>query len=107
MDHPDSFDDIWKLAEFHMREALLLRSFLEYLRTWDDPVEKKMQRVQTWRREIGLQLGNPALTDTATLLFQTLRRLPLKLRSGLVERELAKADSLYFFGKEDDHGMHS
>ncbi len=91
----DSLEDIWKLAEFHMREALLLRSFLEYLRTWNDPVEHKMQRVRNWRKEIGLQLGNPTMTDKAKVLFQNLRAVPPALRRQLVEQELAKADSLY------------
>jgi hypothetical protein len=88
-----------------MREALLLRSFLEYLRTWDDPTEKKMQRVLVWRKEIGLQLGNPSLQDKATQLFQTLRVLPPKLRSALVEKELAKADSLYFLGEDRNESL--
>jgi hypothetical protein len=101
MDTPqtiDSFDDIWDLAEFHMKEALLLRSFLEYLRTWNDSTNKKMDRVQEWRKEIGFQLGNPAVADKATTLFQNLRDAPPELRRALIQQARAEADS-YYFGK--------
>lgn len=61
----DSFDEIWELVEFCAREALLLRSFLEYLRTWPDSPGKKWARLQKWQQEIGLQLGNPQIADYA------------------------------------------
>jgi hypothetical protein len=32
----ESCDNLWEMAEFYAREARLLRSFLEYLRTSTD-----------------------------------------------------------------------
>jgi hypothetical protein len=93
-----SFDDIWELAERSVREARVLRSFLEYLRLGVDSQDKKWNRIQKWRGEVGLQLGNPEVTDTARELFQTLRGLPPELRQALVRKTLEEADSLYFSG---------
>ena len=91
----DSSDAIWELAEFATREAYLLRSFLTYLRDWDDPPEKKLARIQHWREEIGLQLGNPLVADEATVLFQKLRDALPEERRVIVRQELAKSDSHY------------
>jgi hypothetical protein len=96
-DSVDSFDDIWELAEHSLREARVLRSFLEYLRTWDDPPEKKWERINKWKSEVGIQMGNPQVTDTATELFQKLRSSPPELRRTLVRRALAESDALYLF----------
>ena len=92
----DSFDDVWELAEYSVREARVLRSFLEYLRLGTDSQDKKWERVQQWKSEVGLQLGNPQVTDEATTLFQTLRALPPELRRVLVQKTLAEAQSRYF-----------
>jgi hypothetical protein len=91
-----SFDDVWELAEYSVREARVLRSFLEYLQLGTDSQDKKWERVQQWRNEVGLQLGNPQVTDAATILFQTLRDLPAELRRALVQQTLAEAHSRYF-----------
>jgi len=91
-----SFDEIWELAEFCAREALLLRSFLEYLRTWPDPPERKQARLQKWRQEIGLQLGNPKVADDAALLFRKVRDAPPELRKTVLQQALAAAYSAYF-----------
>jgi hypothetical protein len=93
----DSLDDIWELAEHSLREARVLRSFLEYLRTDGDPQEKKWERTMRWKHEVGIQLGNPQVTDAATILFQTLRGSPPELRRELVRRALSEADALYLF----------
>ena len=93
---PDSFDDRWELAEFCAREAHLLRSFLEYLRTWDDPVETKLERIQNWKREIGVKLGAPHVLDRADEAFQTIRDAPRQLRRETIQQALAKAHSVYF-----------
>src|SRR6516164_7891689 len=69
----ESSNEIWELAEFCAREAMLLRSFVEYLRAWPDPAEKKMERLQHWKREIGLLLGNPSLSTSASRIFHKLR----------------------------------
>jgi hypothetical protein len=92
----DRLDDIWELAEFHVSEAYTLRAFLEYLRTWDDPPEKKVARLQNWRSEIGLQLGSPQVGDATRELFRKLRAAPPQLRSKLVREKLAEAAALYF-----------
>lgn len=92
----DSLDEIWELAEFCAREALLLRSFLEYLRTWPDIPEKKEKRLQNWHKEIGIQLGNPQVSDTASLLFQKLRAAPPGARKAILQKALEVMSSSYF-----------
>jgi hypothetical protein len=96
MNPQESFGDIWELAERAVREARVLRSFLEYLRLEGDSVEIKWKKVQNWRTEVGLQLGNPQVTDSASQLFETLKVLPEELRRAAVRRTLQEADSLYF-----------
>jgi hypothetical protein len=91
----DAVDPIWQLAESAVREAFLLRSFVTYLDEWADPPEKKMARIAQWRQEIGLQMGNPSVTDEATGLFQKLRDAPPEVRTRLVRKWLADTDALY------------
>ena len=92
----DSFDDLWDLVEFSVREAHLLRSFLEYLRDWPDPIETKLARLQNWKKEVGLQLGSPQILDQADAAFRTVRGAPPQLRRELVHEALAGAHSVYF-----------
>ncbi len=92
----DSFDEIWELAEFCAREAMLLRAFLEYLRTWPDPPEKKWARLQKWHQEIGLQLGNPSVADHASQLFQRLRAAPPEGRKAILQQALETMQASYF-----------
>jgi len=92
----DSYDEIWELAEFCAREASLLRSFLEYLRTWPDPQEKKLARLQKWQQEVGLQLGNPNVADYASRLFQELRAAPPEARKEIIQKALQAMSSSYF-----------
>ena len=91
----DAPDAIWELAEFAVREAFLLRSFLTYLRDWDDLPEKKLARIRQWEEEIGLLMGNPSVADEAKALFQRLRDALPAERRAIVQQELAKADSRY------------
>lgn len=91
----DSLDAIWELAEFAVREAGILRSFLGYLKDWPDPPEKKLARIQQWTQEIGLQLGNPSEADAAKELFQKLRAAPPEARRELVRAALEEADRIY------------
>jgi hypothetical protein len=91
----DSFDAIWELAEFAVREAGVLRSFLSYLKDWPDPPEKKLARIQQWKHEVGLQLGNPTEADAARGLFRKLRAAPPEVRRQLVKNALAEADEIY------------
>ena len=94
----ESSDEIWELAEFCAREAMLLRSFVEYLRTWPHPAEKKMERLQNWKQEIGLLLGNPSLSDSVSRLFQRLRAAPPEARKAILQKALESMYSSYFFG---------
>lgn len=98
MDTPsrDSFDDVWHAFEFSAIEALLLRSFVEYLRSWPDPPEKKRARLENWRAEIGLQFGNPALIEPSKTLVQKLRDAPPEVRAVTLEGVLAAAHAMYF-----------
>jgi hypothetical protein len=92
----DDFSDLWELAEYSVREARVLRSFVEYLRLEGDPWEKKMEKLQNWKGEVGLQLGNPLVTDGASQLFERLKAAPQQLRAVLVQKTLADANSIYF-----------
>jgi len=89
-------DEIWELAEFCAREAMLLRAFVEYLRAWPHPAEQKMERLQNWKQEIGLQLGNPNLTDSVSRLFQKLRAAPPEARKAILQKALEVVYSSYF-----------
>jgi hypothetical protein len=89
METNDSFDDLWELAEFSSREAHILRSFLEYLRTWPDPMEKKLERIQNWKKEVGMKLGSPCLLDQSDGAFQTIRDAPPQLRRETIQQSLA------------------
>lgn len=89
-------DAIWEFVEFCAREGYLLRSMLEYLRTWDDPVDKKMERVSGWRNEIALQLGNPKLAEDATDLLKKVRGLPPSIRAQMLRIALGQAQAEYF-----------
>jgi len=92
----ESSDEIWEFAEFCAREAMLLRSFVEHLRVWPHPAEQKMERLQTWKLEIGLQHGNPSLSDAVSQLFQTVRALPPAERKAFLQKTLEGIDSSYF-----------
>ena len=91
----DSVDPIWRLAESAVREAFLLRSFVTYLHERSDPPETKMARVAQWRQEIGVQMGNPSVTDEARVLFQKLRAASPEERRQLVQKFLVESDALY------------
>lgn len=91
----DAVDPIWKLVESAVREAFLLRSFLTYLAEWDDPPSKKIERIAQWKQEIGLQMGNPSVTDEARVLFQKLRDASPEERRQLVQKFLVDSDTLY------------
>lgn len=92
----DATDKLWELAEFCAREAMLLRSFLEYLRTWPNPPQKKMERLQNWKKEIGLQLGNPKISDHASELFKKLRAAPSEARAAIIQKALEAMHEAYF-----------
>ncbi|MGB8591973.1 MAG: hypothetical protein WCD40_11385, partial [Candidatus Acidiferrales bacterium] len=92
----DSFDELWDLVEFATYEAFVIRTFLEYLRLSNDPAEKKLYRIQNWRREVASGFGNPRIVEAASAVLQTIRAVPTEVRKSLIERFLAKAHSEYF-----------
>lgn len=92
----DSYDDLWELAEFYVREGLVLRSFLEYLKVGTDPLATKLAKIQNWRKEVGLQLGSPEVLDRSESLFEKARALPPPLRRLANQAALAEAHSRYF-----------
>jgi hypothetical protein len=85
----DFLDEIWELAEFCAREALLLRSFLEYLRTWPDPPEKKWARLKKWHED---ETEAPD-HDFPSLPLLFFRRAPVATRRGLVLRYRSRSRS--------------
>lgn len=96
-----SLDDVWEFAEFCAREAMLLRSFLEYVASWPDPSEKKLERLKNWRAEVGLQLGNPSTADFAKRLFENVRAAPPLQRKQIVQFALNQAHAAYFGNSSD------
>ena len=92
----EPLNELWEMAEFCAREAHALRSFLEYLLIWPDTPEKKWERLQGWRQEVGLQLGNPQLADPTKELFQKLRDAPPEVQKTILQANLAALHSGYF-----------
>lgn len=92
----DSHDDVWELLEFCASEAFALRSFLEYLRTSRDSSQQKAVRIANWRTEVGLQLGNPVISEEGVNLLRKARGLPARTRSAMIRDILGQARSLYF-----------
>ena len=95
-DQNDSQDDVWELLEFLASEAFALRSFVEYLRTSPDSQQKKNLRIQNWRTEIGIVLGNPIVGEHGPELLRKARGLPAQMRSELLRQSLAEAREKYF-----------
>ncbi len=91
----DSFDDVWDLVSFSIREGLALRSFLEYLQTWPDQVDKKLQRIQNWRAEVGLIMGSPRIGEQALTILQKLRAVPPSIRKEVTEKSLELSQAQY------------
>jgi hypothetical protein len=91
-----STDDLWELIEFSTLEALVLRSFLEYLRTWPDPWELKHQKIAKWQVYTGRQFGNPNLVESSHQIIQKLRAVPPEVRKTLLRELVNLAHSKYF-----------
>lgn len=96
MSKPTDSDELWELVEFSSREGLLLRSFLEYLKDWPDPIEKKMHRVQHWREEMAAGLSRPDVVKFGSETVQKLRDAPPPIRKIVLQQALALAHSRYF-----------
>ena len=94
----DYFDDPWEALRPVASENLLLRSFLEYLRMWPDSPERKEKRLQNWRTEVGLQMGNPAINEHAEALFRKVQAAPPEMRKTILQQGLAAMSTVYFEG---------
>jgi hypothetical protein len=92
----DSFDDVWDLAIFSVREALALRSLLENLQTVPQSVESKLAKIQNWRGEVARLLGTPEVGEHPVELLQAIRGGPPQGRKAVIEKALAAAQALYF-----------
>jgi hypothetical protein len=91
---PDSsHDDLWEMVEFYVREARLLRSFLEHLRLSTD-TEVRRWELQNWRKQVGLQMGNPK--DETKEMFEKFRDMSPSERRPIVEKALADGYAFYF-----------
>jgi len=93
---PSSLYDVWDVVQFCVCEAYALRSFMEYLRSWPDPPETKRTRLQNWKSEVGLQLGNPEVAKFGEQLLQKLRVAPPEARIAILRSALGIAHSEYF-----------
>lgn len=91
----DSYDDVWDIVDFSLREALALRSFLEYLRTWPDPVNKKLYRIQHWREELAAALSRPDFVEWCSQNIQKVRHSPPEVRKTILQTILGEAYSKY------------
>jgi len=92
----DSFEHLLELAEFCVRESFALRSFVEYLRVSDDPDEVIQKRLENWRAEIGVALGNPKLTDPSSAVFERIRVAQPQKRIESLQAALTQAYSFYW-----------
>ena len=88
-------EDVWEFMEFCAREAFLLRSMLEYLRTAPESPEKT-EKLRHWKSQIGLQLGNPTLMTQADTVLRTALDLPPEQRRLVLRKSLAHAQEMYF-----------
>ena len=89
-------DDIWDLVEFCALEAFLLRSFVEYLDKAPTPWERKLERLTNWKKEIGLQLGNPKANEHLHSVFQRVRDARPEARYEVLQKALAPVRASYF-----------
>lgn len=90
----DTSDPIWQLAEYLLKDSIVLRLFLKDLCDNCPDPSKKLARIQNWKLEIGLLMGTPPLDKTA-ILFQKIRNAPPQVQREIVEEFLAKFDEIY------------
>jgi hypothetical protein len=93
---PDDCADVWELAIFCAKEAYILRSLLEYLRTWPDSDEKKRSVLMNWKQQVGLNFGNPSVDDPMIQAFQRVRDAPPEFRAEALRLVVSNAHSKYF-----------
>ncbi len=92
----DSFDDVWDLAIFSVREALALRSLLENVRTVPQSVESRLAKIQNWRGEVARLLGTPEIGERPVELLHKVRAGSPQERKALIDKVLADAQAQYF-----------
>jgi hypothetical protein len=93
---PEGSEDIWQLTLFLMKESVLLRSFLEFLRNDSAPPELKSERLVNWEKYVGLQLGSPEVDADAKSMLQTILDAPVEVRKEAIHRVLGHVHSKYF-----------
>lgn len=93
---PPESAEIWELALFLSKENVLLRSFLEYLRTPSGDPDVKMSQLTNWEKHVGFLFGNPALDADAKSMFQTVLGASAGERQEAIRRVIGLLQSKYF-----------
>jgi hypothetical protein len=94
--YPNGSEYLWELTLFLMTESVLLRSFLEYLRSSPAADEEKMERLINWEKYVGFQFGNPEIDADSRSMLQTILDAPVEVRKAALDRVLAQVRSKYF-----------
>jgi hypothetical protein len=97
---PDACEEVWELAIFAAKEAHLLRSFIEYLRSWPDPQEVKTERLNDWRRFVGSQFRNPEFHEGALEAFRKVQDSEPEKQKEAIKIILSRAQSRYFLAQK-------
>jgi len=92
----ETSDELWQLVEYSMTEALILRSFLEYLRVSPISLAKKQEKIARWKAHVGSKFGDPKLVEQSHQVTQRLRDAPPEMRNILLQELLNAAYSKYF-----------
>jgi hypothetical protein len=92
---PKGQEDIWELTLFLLKESVLLRSFLEFLRSKEMEPEVKADRLVNWEKYVGFQFGDPEIEADARSMLQTILDAPVEVRQEAIHRVLAHVQSKY------------
>jgi hypothetical protein len=93
---PPESEDIWELTMFLSKENLVLRSFLDYLRTQRGNPDIKMDQLVHWEKHVGFQLGDPSIDADAKSMIQTLLDAPAEERQEAIHKAIGVLQSKYF-----------
>ena len=93
---PEGSEYLWDLTLFLLTESVLLRSFLEFLRSAPETDEVKIERLIHWEKYVGVQFGNPDVNADARSMLQTILDAPVEVRREALDRVLAQIRSKYF-----------
>lgn len=98
LNFPAESADIWELALFLSKESILLRSFLNYLRTPEGDANLKMEQFNRWEKYVGFQFGHPELDEDAKDLFQRFLDASEPERRKAIQTATGLLQSKYFQG---------